>query len=85
MKEDISVSEYRKLLCGLSGDTPLGYAINIRSQTDRERINEMTVHEKQMRREWQKFISSKQGEHTTQYTMTVTELQNMFKSLAGEG
>lgn len=81
MKEDISVSEYRKLLCSLSGDTPLGYAIGIRSQTDRETIKNMTVHEKKMHREWQEFITSKQGESRQQYTMTVADLQQMFKNL----
>ncbi len=82
MKEDISVAEYRKLLRGLSGETPLGYAVRIRSETDRDRINAMTVHEKQMRREWQSFVTSKRGENS-QYTMTISELQSLFKSLAG--
>lgn len=85
MKEDISVSEYRSLLSSLSSDTPLGYAVGIRAETDREAISKMTAHEKKMRRDWQKFLSQKCKNSPVQYTMTVEEVRQMFKSLAKGG
>ncbi len=81
MQEDISVSEYRKLLVGIMGDTPLGEAVRIRAETDRETIERMTVHEKKIRSEWQKFKASQN--QTPQITISLEQFQQMMKSLAG--
>lgn len=82
MKEDISVSEYRKLLVGLNGETPLGYVVSVRSEKDTERIKNMTNKELEIREKWNSFKAEKFGD-VSQFTMSVSELQQMFKSLAG--
>lgn len=81
MREDISVSEYRKLLVGIMGDTPLGEAVRIRSETDRETINRMTVQEKKIRADWQRFRAN--NPKTQPVTVSVEEFQQMMKALSG--
>ncbi len=83
LKEDISVMEYRKLLTGLTGDTSLGYVVSIRSETDSEKIKNMTVKEKKIRSEWQAFISRQRKNNKPVYIMTIEQFQQMMKSLAG--
>lgn len=75
--------EYRKLLTGLTGDTSLGYVVSIRSETDSEKIKNMTVKEKKIRRDWQEFRRKQQKHTKPVYTMTIEEFQQMMKSLAG--
>lgn len=43
------------MLVGLNGETPLGYAVHIRSEKDQKKINEMTNKEKEIRRKWAEF------------------------------
>lgn len=83
-RHTIKLREYRRLLTGLNGDTPLGQIINIRRETDPKKINEMTNHEKQVRREWldfkntqKKIIDEKQGEQK------LLQVQSMLKSMFG--
>lgn len=54
-KHTIKSSEYRRLLTGLNGDTPLGYVVQIRSETDQKKIHEMTIKEKEIREQWRNF------------------------------
>lgn len=42
-------------MSGLNGDTPLGYVVQIRSETDSKKIREMTKKEKEIRNEWNQF------------------------------
>lgn len=53
--EEISCTEFRQLLVGLNGDTPLGYTVQIRAEKDTKKISQMTNKEKQIRREWLEF------------------------------
>ena len=53
--DTISCVEFNQLLAGINGDTPLGYAVQIRAETDAKKISEMTNHEKKIRAEWQEF------------------------------
>ena len=53
--ETISCEEFRQLLVGLNGDTPLGYTVKIRSEKDSKKINQMTNHEKKIRSDWFEF------------------------------
>ena len=82
LQEDIQVREYRKLLAGLTGETPLGYAVQIRSETDAKKIREMSAHEKQMRRDWQTF-RMKQKKKTATETIGAEQFKQMLLSLAG--
>ena len=75
--------EYRKLLVGLGGDTPLGYVVRIRSETDTKRIQEMTNHEKKIRRDWQSFRAKQARTSKNSLTMTVEQFQQALKNLAG--
>lgn len=83
LREDISVQEYRKLLVGVMGDTPLGYVVSIRSEKDRKKINEMTNNEKKIRAEWQHFkMKQSKGVAAPKITMTLEQFQRAMKSLA---
>ena len=53
--DNISCQEFRQLLSGLNGDTPLGYVVQIRSEKNQKRIKEMTANEKKIRTEWTYF------------------------------
>lgn len=54
-KHTIKSSEYRRLLIGLNGDTPLGYVVQIRAETDPKKIKDMTIKEREIREEWRQF------------------------------
>lgn len=53
--ETISCEEFRQLLTGLNGDTPLGYVVGIRAEKDPKRIKKLTAQEKKIRSDWAKF------------------------------
>jgi hypothetical protein len=78
------VSEYLKLLSGLMGDTPLGEVVQIRAETDRERIANMTVTEKRIRSDWQAFKAQKARQNPDNM-MSVSQLGAILSSLAGGG
>lgn len=84
LNEDLSVREYRNLLVGVMGDTPLGYVVSIRSEKDRKKINEMTNNEKKIRADWNRFKRQQtQNNHSVpQITMTIEQFQQAMKSLA---
>lgn len=71
---------------GVNGDTPLGYVVSIRSETDKERIDKMTKHEKKIRSEWQKFRMEqhKKNAPSNVVTLTVDQFQQLFKGIARE-
>lgn len=53
--ETISCEEFRQLLSGLNGDTPLGYVVQVRAEKDPKKIKKMTAHEKKIRSDWVAF------------------------------
>lgn len=53
--ETISCEEFRQLLSGLNGETPLGYVVQIRSEKNPKKIREMTANEKKIRSDWAVF------------------------------
>lgn len=85
LREDISVREYRKLLKGLNGETPLGYVVNIRSESDPKKIKEMTKNEKRIRSEWQSFKAKQMRNNPNVITMSIEQFQQALKNLAGGG
>lgn len=85
MQEDISYSEYRRLLVGLMEDTPLGRVVQIRSESDPKTISEMTAQEKKIRSDWSQFRAKNNLQSANQVTMTVEQLQNLFRSFAKGG
>lgn len=58
-KEDVSYSEFSKLLRGVMPETPLGKVVSIRAETDRETIKRFGNYEKKIRYEWQCYIAKK--------------------------
>ena len=50
--ENMSCEEFRQLLSGLNGDTPLGYVVQTRAEKDPKKIRKMTAHEKKFRSDW---------------------------------
>lgn len=53
--ENMSCEEFRQLLSGLNGDTPLGYVVQTRAEKDPKKIRKMTAHEKKIRSDWVAF------------------------------
>lgn len=53
--ETIPCEEFRQLLSGLNGETPLGYVVQIRSEKDMKKINNMTRNEKEIREKWANY------------------------------
>lgn len=51
--------DWYKLIAGLTGDTPLGHAVSIRSEKDSKKIKEFSEHEKEIRRKWLEFRTIK--------------------------
>ncbi len=82
--DEISTQEYYQMLKHLNGDTPLGYYIQIRSETDSKKIQEMSQNERDIRNEWQQFrmkhapkISEKDKKKKTK------EFHTLIKSMFG--
>lgn len=47
--------EYRQLLIGLNGDTALGNVVQIRAETDYEKIKNFNTYEKRIHNEWKNY------------------------------
>lgn len=83
--ETISCEEFRQLLVGLNGDTPLGYTVQIRSEKDSKKINQMSNHEKKMRSDWQSFKlnQNKQKNKEEKIVLSSDEINNIFSKMFG--
>ena len=83
--EKISCQEFRQLLVGLNGDTPLGYVVQVRSETDQKKIKEMTKKEKQIRSEWANFKSKNQKQIQNQKKIELSgdEIDKVLSKLFG--
>lgn len=57
-QEELSYSDWAKLVSGLMNDTPLGKMVEIRSEDDAEIIKNMTKDQLAIRSEWQSFVNS---------------------------
>ena len=57
-QEELSYSDWAKLVSGLMNDTPLGKVVEIRSEDDAEIIKNMTKEQLAIRSEWQSFVNS---------------------------
>ena len=85
--ETISYTEFNQLLRGINGDTPLGYTVQVRAETDQKKIREMTAHEKKIRQEWKEFKlkQQKQQQKEKQNLIVLSKdeidkvLSNMFR------
>ena len=82
--EEITVSEYYKLLSGLMSDTPLGAMIEIRSENDSDMLKRFTPEQHRIRNEWRRHVAKKQLESLSpkEKKEKMNELKSIFKSLA---
>jgi hypothetical protein len=86
MEEDITQAEYTKLLIGLSGDTPLGYVVGIRSEKDPKRIKQFTAQERKIRADWLRFLAQKtQNEIPQDNDANTDRMRQILSSLFGRG
>ena len=60
-QEELSYADWYKLIAGLTGDTPLGHVVRIRSERDSEKIRKFGDYEKEIRRKWLAFRTKKPG------------------------
>ena len=82
----MSFDEFRTLLAGLNGDTPLGAVVQIRSERDRKRINQFTPAQRRIRSEWAEFRAGKAGSapvNREKYDAAMKNFAAMFRAMAG--
>lgn len=79
--DTISCTEYRQLLVGIGGDTPLGRVVQIRAETDAKKIQEFNTYEKRIYREWKEYKAQNKKEIDS--TQKGVEIQQFLKSLFG--
>lgn len=87
-EDDMSFDEFKTLLAGLNGDTPLGAVVQIRAERDRSRINKFTAQQRRMRSEWAAFRARKARQNNApmdmdNYNAAMKSFAALFRSLAG--
>jgi hypothetical protein len=65
-QEVLHFGDWYKLIAGLTGDTPLGRIVRIRSEKDSNKIREFGDFEKEIRRKWFAFRNKKPGKVWTE-------------------
>lgn len=80
--ETISCEEFRQLLVGINGDTPLGYTVRIRSEKDSKKISQMTNHEKKIRSDWFEF-RRKQNKQNTKIELSNDQINSVLSKMFG--
>lgn len=79
--ENISCQEFRQLLSGLNGETPLGYVVQIRAETDSKKIRQMTQKEKDIRTDWAKFREKNNKNRTIE--LKTEDISKIFSKMFG--
>lgn len=82
-ENNMSWDEFTTLLAGLNGETPLGRVVQIRSETDRERIKRFSPAEQKIRNDWLFKHRTVTDEKTRD--KAVEGFHAMFKSLSERG
>lgn len=75
--DTIPCEEFRQLLSGLNGETPLGYVVQIRSEKDTKKIKEMTQNEKEIRNKWFTF----KNQNTKKSEIKVEDISKIFSKI----
>ena len=88
-EEDMSFDEFKTLLAGLNGDTPLGTVVRIRSEKDHKVLSKFTHEQKRIRAEWRRFRSQNvlktANTDRAQYEAAMKGFADMFRGLAKGG
>lgn len=79
--ENIPCQEFRQLLSGLNGETPLGYVVQIRAETDSKKIRQMTQKEKDIRTDWAKFREKNNKNRTIE--LKTEDISRIFSKMFG--
>ena len=77
--------EFKTLLGGLNGDTPLGAVVRIRSEKNRKVLEGFTPEQRRIRADWAKFRAGNPAGMTadsTAYKEAMKGFAAMFRSLA---
>lgn len=77
----MSWEEFKTLLVGLNGKTPLGRIISIRSETDKNIIKEFTPEMRRLRNEWQ--IRNAKAKTVEAQNDIIEQLKQAFIGMAG--
>ena len=75
----MSCEEFRQLLSGLNGDTPLGFVVQTRAEKDPKKIRKMTAHEKKIRSDWMSFKSK--NNKTKKVELKVEDISKVFSKM----
>ena len=82
-QEELSYSDWYKMVDGLMPDTPLGAVVQIRAEKDPKRIKQFSPAQRRLRSEWAHFVGQKkrdaQDEQSIQKQMQA--LQQMFAGM----
>lgn len=79
--ENISCEEFKQLLTGLNGDTPLGYVVQIRAEKNAKKIREMTAQEKKIRSEW--FAFKSKTKQAQKIELKTEDISKVFSKMFG--
>ena len=60
-QEELSYSDWYKMVGGLMEDTPLGQVVGVRSEKDKERLKHFSPAQRRIRAEWTHFIGRKKN------------------------
>ena len=82
-QEELSYSDWAKLVSGLMNDTPLGKVVEIRSEDDAEIIKNMSKEQLDIRSEWQSFVNSNITYSEEDMQKQSEMLEKMMASLFG--
>ena len=88
-EDDMSFDEFKTLLAGLNGDTPLGTVVRIRSERDSKVLKSYTAEQKRIRTEWRNFRAGNMLKQVKtnrdEYDMAMKGFADMFRGLARGG
>ena len=81
-ENEMAWDEFCTLLSGISGDTPLGNAVRIRSEKDMKKVREFTPEQKQIWNAWRRKARPKSIAAKEEYEAAMKQFESVFLSLA---
>lgn len=80
---DLSYCDWAKLVSGLMNDTPLGKVVELRSETDKEILKNMTAEQRAARQKWFDFCNSSQRISEEDMQKQSEALEKMIAAMFG--
>lgn len=75
------VDEFKDLLSGLGPDTALGRVVQIRAESDSERLKQFSKEQRKIHSDWQEKLATMKSEQ--EITDATNAIKNAFIALAG--